>query len=165
MEIRCEKSGDEVAINELTAKAFEPIEYSDGSEPAIIRKLRADGDLSLSLVAVSANKIVGHIAFSKVVIDGVDSHWFGLGPVSVAIEHQGTGIGSKLINQGLDEIKDSGARVCVLIGDPAYYSRFGFKNDGRVTYGEVPQEFVLWLSLNGSTPNGEIKYRPAFGGG
>ena len=164
MEIRHEQTGDEVAIHELTAKAFEPIEYSDGSEPVIIQRLRTDGELFLSLVAILENEIVGHIAFSKVAIGGEDNHWFGLGPIYVAIERQGIGIGGKLINQGLAEIKSSGARGCVLIGDPAYYRRFGFKSDERVTYGEVPHEYVQWFSLDGSLPNGEIEYRPAFGG-
>ena len=165
MEIRHEKSGDEVAIHELTAKAFESIEHSDGSEPAIIDRLRADGDLELSLVAIVGNEILGHIAFSKVTIEGVDNHWFGLGPVSVAIEHQKIGIGSKLIRHGLAQLEASGARGCVLIGDPAYYSRLGFKSDGRITYNDVPSEFVQWLSFDGTPPNGEVNYRPAFSSG
>ena len=165
MKIRREQTGDEAAIFKLTADAFEPIEYSDGSEPDIINKLRTDGDLVLSLVAVKENEIVGHIAFSAVTIDGDDgddNQWFGLGPVSVAIEHQRSGIGSKLIGEGLNQLKANGARGCVLIGDPAYYGRMGFKNDERVTYGDVPLQFVQWLSLDGTLPSGEIKYRPAF---
>jgi putative acetyltransferase len=165
MKIRHETSGDETAIHHLTAKAFEPMEYSDGSEPAIIDRLRADGDLELSLVAIVENEIVGHIAFSKVTIGGSDNNWFGLGPVSVAIDRQKSGIGSKLINEGLAQIKANGAQGCVLIGDPAYYSRFGFKSDKRVTYNGFPNEFVQWLSLDGSVPIGEIKYRRAFDGG
>lgn len=164
IKIRQEQSRDEAFIFKLTADAFKPIEYSDGSEPYIVDKLRTDGHLALSLVAVEENEIIGHIAFSAVIIDGADNKWFGLGPVSVAIEHQGKGIGSKLIAEGLRQLKSGGANGCVLVGDPAYYSRMGFQSDGKVTYCGVPNEYVQWLSLGGTSPTGKIKYQPAFGG-
>lgn len=85
MKIRDETLSDQAAIFALTTAAFAPMPYSDGSEPAIIDGLRNDGDLALSLVATEAGIIVGHITFSPVSIDGVDNHWFGIGPVSVAV--------------------------------------------------------------------------------
>ena len=164
MKIRREHAGDETAIFKLTTEAFEPMEYSDGSEPHIVNKLRADGDLALSLVAVNGKEIVGHVAFSSVTINGEDDRWFGLGPISVAVEHQRLGIGKKLIDEGLGLLKSNGANGCVLIGDPAYYSRMGFLSDGKITYRDVPNEFVQWLSLGEAVPRGEIEYRPAFNG-
>ena len=97
MEIRDERPGDEDAIHALTAEAFRPMPYSSGTEPAIIRALRASGALTLSLVAVEDGAIVGHVAFSPVAIDGQDEGWFGLGPISVSADRQRQGIGRALI--------------------------------------------------------------------
>ena len=162
MHIRDEQPADKEAIFRLTAAAFELMPYSDGSEPVIIDKLRENGDLALSLVAVDGGEVVGHIAFSPVTINGVADHWFGLGPVSVKPEKQRNGIGSKLVLAGLDWLKSHGANGCVLVGDPDYYARFGFKSDGNLSYGDVPTEFVQWLSFDGKSPVGVIIYSPAF---
>lgn len=164
MEIRTEQPADHDAISRLTTAVFERLSYSDGSEASIIERLRQDDDLALSLVAVEGNKIIGHIAFSPVVVGKVDENWFGLGPVCVAVKKQRGGIGTQMINAGLDWLKSHNASGCVLVGDPTYYSRFGFLSDGKVTYDEFPAELVQWLSFDGTLPEGEVKYRPAFGG-
>lgn len=160
MDIRPEIHADIDAIYQLTQTAFAPMPYSDGDEGACINKLRADGDLTISLVAVEAEAIVGHVAFSPVTIAGVSDNWFGLGPVSVASEKQKTGIGSALIKKGLAQIKSLGAKGCVLIGDPNYYCRFGFVGDGRLTYRDLPSEVVQWLSFTDEKPSGVLKYSP-----
>jgi putative acetyltransferase len=162
MDIRHELPPDQQAISRLTASAFAPMAYSDGSEPAIIDRLRKDGDLTLSLIAVVGGEIVGHIAFSPVLIGGNDRGWFGLGPVSVAIEKQRRGIGSALITSGLDWLRSQGANGCVLVGDPVYYRRFGFISDGKISYGGLPNELVQWVSFDGTSPAGVLIYRPAF---
>jgi putative acetyltransferase len=160
MDIRPEIHTDIDAIYQLTQTAFAPMPYSDGDEGACINKLRADGDLTISLVAVEAQAIVGHVAFSPVTIAGVSDNWFGLGPVSAAPEKQKTGIGSALIKKGLAQIKSLGAKGCVLIGDPNYYCRFGFVGDGRLTYRDLPSEVVQWLSFTDEKPSGVLKYSP-----
>ena len=91
MEIREETPADEEAIFTLTTAAFEPMPFSSGTEATIIDNLRSDGDLTLSLVATIDNIIVGHITFSPVKVDRQKKHWFGLGPVSVAIISSGKG--------------------------------------------------------------------------
>jgi len=164
MFIRNEETTDLEAIFRLTASAFASVPHSDGSEPTIIDKLRERGDLTLSRVAVQNEEIVGHIAFSPVRIDSATNSWFGLGPISVAPALQQTGIGSALVRDGLDILKIQGAEGCVLVGDPGYYSRFGFKSEGRLTYEEVPTEYVQWLSFNKTTPTGKVIYSPAFSG-
>lgn len=136
--------------------------YSDGSEGPIINRLRKDGDLTLSLVALQDNTIIGHIAFSPITINGVSARWYGLGPVSVKPDLQKTGIGSQLINQGLSILKKHGATGCALIGNPAYYKRFGFQSDGNLKYGETPLPIVQWLSFGAEKANGVLKYAPAF---
>jgi len=77
MIIRVENLADVDLIFALTSRAFEPMPYSDGSEPRIINQLRTDGDLSLSLVAVDGEVIVGHVAISKgIKFDGQASNWY-----------------------------------------------------------------------------------------
>lgn len=163
MIIRNEEPADQDAIFRLTAAAFERIAHSDGSEPIIIDKLRKNGDLTLSRVAVQDEEIVGHIAFSPVRIDGAAKKWFGLGPISVAPALQQTGIGGSLVRDGLDILKSQGADGCVLVGDPDYYSRFGFKSEGWLAYEDVPPKFVQWLSFDETIPTGKVTYSPAFG--
>jgi putative acetyltransferase len=76
MILRTEEADDHEAIADITARAFRGVEHSDGSEPAIIARLREAGALALSLVAIEGGGIVGHIAFSAVTIDGRDAGWF-----------------------------------------------------------------------------------------
>jgi putative acetyltransferase len=140
--IRPEHPGEEQMIHDLTVAAFEPMSYSDGSEPPIIAGLRADGDLTISLVAVEGSDIIGHIAFSPVTIGADNEGWYGLGPVSVWPARQRRGIGSMLINEGLSILIARGAKGCALIGDPGYYSRFGFQRDGSLSYQELPAQYV-----------------------
>ena len=160
MHIRLETPADHAAIHALTQAAFAPMSYSDGTEADRIDRLRADGDLTLSLVAEMAAGVVGHVAFSPVFMDGQSDGWFGLGPVAVSPERQRQGIGSALIRAGLDRLQASGARGCVLIGSPAYYRRFGFAADGRVSYRAIPTRNVMWLAFGDHRPAGELKFSP-----
>jgi len=163
--IRDETPADIDAIFDLTEAAFANMPFSDGSEPHIINRIRADGDLTLSLMAEIDGKIVGQITFSPVAMVGV-TDWCGLGPVSVAPHWQkgkkGVSIGSALIEAGLSRLKEMNANGCVLVGNPDYYSRFGFRSGG-ITYGEVPSAYVQWLSIDGDTPKGEVRYARGFG--
>ena len=160
MIIRREKPGDENCIYEVTKVAFAPMPFSDGTEQDCVNKLRADGDLTLSLVAEIDGTIMGHIAFSPVFFDGVYDHWYGLGPVSAWPQLQKQGIGKALIEAGLTELKQLGAKGCVLIGDPGYYHRFGFVADGRISYRDLASEYVQWLSLGDEKPSGVLTYSP-----
>ena len=163
MLIRPEIPADHDAIHELTRIAFEPMPYSAGTEADIIRRLRADGDLTISLVAEENGEIVGHVAFSPVSIDGRHDGWFGLGPISVKLEKQRRGIGKALIAAGLGLLNERGAQGCALIGNPDIYGRVGFVSDGRLTYGDIDPKYVQWLALNGSKPRGVLTFAPAFG--
>ena len=125
--IRSEKSTDIDAIEQVTLAAFTGKFRDNPTEHLIVNGLRDAGALSLSLVAEVDEKIVGHVAFSLVTINGENLNWYGLGPISVISELQKQGIGSKLIHEGLSTIQTLGAKGCVLEGSPAYYQRFGFK--------------------------------------
>jgi putative acetyltransferase len=160
--IRPERPGDEDAIRRLTVAAFEPMEFSNGSEAPIIDGLRRSGDLILSLVAEEQGVIVGHVAFSPVSIEDSRENWFGLGPISVQPERQQQGIGKALILKGMELLKERGAQGCALIGDPAYYSRFGFHSDGLLSYGDLDRRYVQRIIFSGPAPRGALKFAPAF---
>lgn len=165
MLIREELPQEHAAIADVTAKAFANMEHSDQTEPAIIARLRETGALSLSLVGIDRGDIVGHAAFSSVTIDEADQGWFGLGPVSVRPDRQRQGIGGLLIRRGLSELRARGADGCVVLGDPAYYQRFGFENDEALRYVDAPSQFFMRLSFVDKVPAGRVRYHPAFGGG
>ncbi len=160
--IRAERPGDEGVIHELTQSAFAPMSYSSGTEGAIIRALRARGDLTLSLVAQENGEIIGHVAFSPVTIDGHYDDWFGLGPISVRADRQKQGIGRTLIREGIHELKALGAKGCALVGDQAVYKGSGFVSDGQLTYEGVQDIYVQYLTLSGHTPHGALTFSPAF---
>ncbi|WEK57040.1 MAG: N-acetyltransferase [Candidatus Brevundimonas phytovorans] len=162
MILRPETETDRAAIQALTAAAFDGHPHSDGSEPRIIEALRDAGALTLSLVAEVDGQVVGHAAFSPVEWPG-QGDWFGLGPVSVAPDSQNQGIGRQLIEAGLDDLRRRGARGCVVMGEPAYYGRFGFVQDPRLTYPGPPPDYFMALAFGAIEGSGEVRYHPAFG--
>lgn len=161
--IRRERTGDETAIAALTTAAFREAPHSSGTEALIVEHLRAEGDLALSLVAQNADQsIVGHVAFSPVAISDGTRGWFGLGPVSVIPLRQRAGIGAALIREGLERLQAMGAQGCVVLGEPAYYGRFGFRHDPKLAFPGPPPEYFQALRLAGSEPAGTVAYAPAF---
>lgn len=161
--IRPERTGDGPAIHAVTEAAFRTEPASDGSEPDLVDRLRGDGDLALSLVAECGDAIVGHIAFSRVTITDGSREWYGLGPVSVLPARHRQGIGTRLIERGLAELRGRGARGVVLLGNPAFYARFGFVHDPALAYPGPPARFFQRLVLAGDAPRGVVAYAPAFG--
>ena len=164
MPIRPEQPADIDAIRALTTEAFATAPHSSGTEAAIVDALRAAGALALSLVAVEGEQILGHVAFSPVTIDGAERGWFGLGPVSVRPGRQRSGIGSDLIREGLRRLREMGAGGCVLLGDPAYYGRFGFANDPALVLEGVPPDYFMRLGFGAELPAGTVRYHAAFDG-
>jgi len=155
--IREELPHDALALHALTAEAFAPMPYSDGKEADALDQLRADGDLTVSLVAVDGPRVLGHIAFSPASVGDL-SAWYGLGPISVAIDRQREGIGRRLIEQGLKQVRALGAHGVVLIGNPEVYAGSGFVSEGRLTYRDVPVAYVQHLRFQGPKPEGEILF-------
>lgn len=160
--IRHEAPGDEATIHALTEAAFRDMPFSDGDEQQLVDALRRDGDLEVSLVAETGERIVGHIAFSPVTIDDGSASWFGLGPVSVWPELHGQGIGGQIIRRGIATMRERGARGIVLLGNPALYGRFGFVHDPALQYPGPPPEYFQRLVLDGPAPSGIVSYCKAF---
>ena len=160
--IRNEIESDIKAISEVTKAAFDTLPISNHTEQFIVDALRDANVLSVSLVAVSGKRVVGHIAFSPVTISDGSSGWYGLGPISVLPELQRQGIGKSLIREGLSSLKLLGAKGCVLVGDPGYYERFGFRSPKDLVIEGVPQQFVLALPLEEKKASGNVVFHEAF---
>lgn len=162
MEIRKEAASDIDVIRAITRAAFKPVEHSSQTEAAIVDALRNSGVLSMSLVAVEGEEIVGHVAFSPITIEGVDKGWFGLGPVSVRPDKQKKGIGATLIEDGLQRLSATKAKGCVVLGDPNYYARFGFEVDSELFLDGVPAEYFMRRVIEGDMPRGRVAYHKGF---
>jgi predicted N-acetyltransferase YhbS len=162
--IRPEQFADADAIGRLTAAAFAGTPYGHNGEAGIVEALRADGALTVSLVATLGGEVAGHVAFSPVSIVGAAGGWYGLGPVSVDPARQRQGIGQALIRAGLDRLGALDAAGCVVLGDPDYYRRFGFTSDPAMHYANAPAPYFQRLILKGPAPRGEAVFHPAFGG-
>ncbi|MQR00525.1 GNAT family N-acetyltransferase [Glaciimonas soli] len=164
--IRAEEKRDCDAIRALNYEAFlHHPHHAAGSLPTehkIVDALRDQGTLILSLVAEQRQIIVGHIAFSPVLINQQSCGWVGLGPVAVLPEYQKQGIGRLLINQGIARMREQGAAGIVLLGDPAFYRQFGFKAEPGLTLADVPPEYFLCLGFGAILPIGEVSYDAAF---
>ena len=159
--IRPERDADIEAIRAVVEAAFANHPHSDQSEGRIVDALRTAGALTVSMVAVNADTIVGHSSFSPITIGGAAVDWYGLAPVSVLPAHQNAGIGSALIRDGLARIQALGAQGCVVLGEPAYYERFGFKLDAAHCPDGLPPEYFQVLPFGPSIPEGKAAYHAA----
>jgi putative acetyltransferase len=160
--IRDEIESDVEAIWEVTKAAFENHPISHQTEQFIVNALRRANALTVSLVAEAEKKVVGHIAFSPVTISDGSSGWYGLGPVSVLPELQRQGIGKSLVNEGLSLLKKLGGNGCMLVGDPGYYERFGFRNLPNLILEGVPQEYFLALPFGENNVHGVVVFHEGF---
>lgn len=168
MIIREENTQDIKNIEELTLLAFtgHP-HHKPGASPnehLIINRLRDAGAMTLSLVAEDESGIIGHLAYSSVKIDGITSHWHALAPVSVSPSRQKQGIGSKMIEQSISLLKERNVDGLVVLGDPDYYSRFGFHHNHQFIIDGVPAKYFLAQSLINinELPSGGITFHNAF---
>lgn len=162
--IRDASPADEVAIREVQRTAFAHHPFSAHTEHLIVDQLRARRRLSVSLVGFdAAGTVLGHVAFSPVLIDGNDCRWFGLGPLAVLPGHKAQGHGSALARQGLERLRAVGAEGCVVLGDPTYYARFGFGPCPSLLFPGVPPGHFMALTLGrGTPPAGAATYDGAF---
>jgi putative acetyltransferase len=158
--IEPERDADHVAVRAVHVAAF-----PTPQEANLVDALRANGNALVSLVARTAGDVIGHVLFSPVTIerDGVVvDRGVGLAPLAVMPEHQKRGIGTLLARDGLQACRRLGHPWCVVLGDPAYYSRFGF---ARASHAGIENEYgaknaFMIVALAGSLPSrGLAKYR------
>lgn len=162
MNIRPETAHDAAAIEEVVRDAFRGAPHTSGTEAFIVRDLRQAGALTVSLVAVDAGKIVGYVAASPVSISDGSPHWHGLGPVAVVPSRQARGMGSALVREALRLLREKGAAGCVVLGEPAYYGRFGFRADPALRLEGVPAPYFQALPFGRNPARGAVSYHPAF---
>ena len=180
--LRSESPADIASIHALTRAAFLDAPHAAHTEHFIVDGLREAGALTLSLVAVEDDLVIGHVAVSPITVSGslpdgdTDGApggtsggapgsvpgWYGLGPLSVSPQRQRQGIGSKLVQAALRQLQDQGAAGCVLAGNPAYYSRFGFVHQSRLVFPALPAEFFLVRTFSAPTPLGVVAFHEAF---
>ena len=119
--IRYARPADHAAIAEVVTAAF-----GREDEARLVERLRADDDVVLEMVAEAQGAVAGHILFSRL---WADHHglFAALAPLSVRPDSQNTGLGSALVRAGLANVREYGCHGVLVLGDPAYYGRFGFE--------------------------------------
>lgn len=161
MLIRNETAGDIPAIGRLVTEALLMLAQSTGTEASIVEKLRADGALALSLVAEEEGEVIGYLAASAARV-GTQDGWGLIGPLVVLPSRHRQGIGTALMAEALRRLRTT-SRGAALVGDPAYYSRFGFRAYPGLRVAGCPPEVVQALPFDGTQPCGELIHHPAFG--
>lgn len=164
LQIRNETADDHAAIHAVTQRAFATQSHADGDEQDLVDLLRVRGELTLSLVAEFPQLgVVGHIGFSPVTLNGQDCGWQQLAPVSVEPNLHHQGIGSALIHEGIERLREQGICGIGVVGDPRYYERFGF----IVVPGLAPEgpdaAYFRAMVLREPAPQGVVRYASAFG--
>ena len=153
------------ARDALITRAFRDAPHADGTEAAIAAALEARGKASVSRLALRARAVVGCVRTSPVTLSDGTPGWHGLGPIAVEPALQQQGIGSELMEAALARLRAIGAAGCVLLGDPAYYARFGFIADPRLQLPGVPPGYFQCLSFGAAIPTAEVRYDAAFDAG
>lgn len=161
MLIRNETAGDIPAIGRLVTEALLMLAQSTGTEASIVETLRADGALALSLVAEEEGEVIGYLAASAARV-GTQDGWGLIGPLVVLPSRHRQGIGTALMAEALRRLRTTN-RGAALVGDPAYYSRFGFRAYPGLRVAGCPPEVVQALPFDGTQPCGELIHHPAFG--
>lgn len=154
MEIRHERPQDISAIRKVNEAAFET-----GTESDLVDALRDKKAHVISMVAEKEDRIIGHILFSPVTLtaEGLEVTLLGLAPMAVLPEYQNQGIGSKLVENGLEESRRKGYPAVVVLGHPDYYPRFGFVPSQKYnisTEYDVPPEVFMVLELQSGALSG-----------
>lgn len=160
--IRLERADDYAAIYDVTKRAFASMPFSDGDEQELIGRFRDASVLALSLVAEMDGAVVGQITLTPAFAADASSGWFALGPIAVTPEYQSMKIGSELIGAAIAWLREQDAAGCVLVGNPAYYNRFGFKPYPALAPKGEPAEHYQILPLRVQKPNVVVGFDPQF---
>lgn len=163
--VRAEKTEDHTSVRIVNELAF-----GQPNEANLVDALRADAHPFISLVAVVDGWVAGHIFFSPVSIESETGAFtaMGLAPMAVLPEYQNQGLGSRLVQKGLQECQRIGHDIVVVLGHPNYYPRFGFtpaSSKGLRSEYDVPDEVFMVLELKEGALAGRgglVKYHPEF---
>ncbi|MCU0580383.1 MAG: N-acetyltransferase [Desulfobacterota bacterium] len=167
MVLRQEQEADFPAIYDLVKTAFQTAKVSNGDEQNFVTRLRAGGSYipELALVAEAAGQLVGHIMLTRTSYTAASGPQplLLLGPLAVILERRAQGLGGRLIQAALGRARAQGHKAVILVGDPAYYHRFGFKpaiSFGIANTEGIPDENVMaWELIPGALDKpGEISF-------
>ena len=165
MIVRAETPEDYESVRRINELAF-----GRGNEADLVDALREKARPYISLVCETAGEIAGHIFFSPVSIESEAEEFtaMGLAPMAVLPEHQGRGIGTLLVREGLNECQRIGHHIVVVLGHPGYYPRFGFtaaSSKGLRSEYDVPDDVFMVAELSSGALAGRtglVRYHPEF---
>lgn len=165
MIIRHETTEDKAAVRYVNEQAFDR-----AGEASLVEALHASNKVILSLVAVQEEQVVGHILFCPVAVEAKSERYgaVGLGPMAVLPRLQHQGVGSALVRGGLEALRQQNHHVVVVLGDPKFYSRFGFSpasSYGIICQFDVPEEVFMLAELSPGAAAGKggmVVYPPDF---
>lgn len=164
--VKLEKPADIPSVHNINEQAFE-----QPAEADIVDKLRVKCPEALSLVAVDNGRVVGHVLFTPATVESETATIVGMGlaPMAVLPERQRAGIGSALVERGLEILHERGCPFVIVLGHPEYYPRFGFEPASR--YGlkcqweGVPDEAFMVMIFDEQAlkgVSGVARYRDEF---
>ena len=163
--IRPETQQDRQAVWNVNRAAFETEE-----EANLVDALRDGEYVEVSLVAVSDGKVVGHILFSRlpIVTEGGTVDALSLAPMAVMPSHQRQGIGSRLVEAGIEACREKGCKIVVVLGHTEFYPRFGFSTDLAQPLKSPFGSGDAWMAMElvpGALTGieGRVEYPPPFG--
>lgn len=145
IELRLAEPGDHQEIFEVIWAAFGRLD-----EPRLVERLWQNEEVDFECVAKSHGSLVGHILFSPLLLSRMDETLRGsaLAPLAVRPEWQKKGVGSALVRMGLEFCASRGVEVVVVVGEPSYYSRFGFDPElGRLIEAPFPYPYLQVIEL------------------
>jgi putative acetyltransferase len=167
--IREERPEDIGAIRKVNEEAFTQA-FGQAHEADLVDRLRKSCPGLQSIVAMKGDIVVGHILFSPVKIEGdriVEG--MGLAPMAVLPKFQRQGIGTRLVQAGIEMLKNRSWPFIIVLGHPEYYPRFGFERAShkgiRSQWDGVPDEAFMILILDEKTMesvSGVARYRSEF---
>lgn len=146
--IKCEEKNEFEMIYHFVKEAFETAATSDGNEQDFVNILRASKNYipELALVAIDNGHLIGHIMLTKFAFEGM----LLLAPLTVKLDYRHQGVGTKLVQKAFELAKEMNYTSVVVLGDPDYYGRFGFKpsvNFGITCTNDIPPQYVQIVEL------------------
>jgi putative acetyltransferase len=166
IEVRRETIADRPGVRAVEVAAF-----GHDAEADLVQGLRLAARTYVGIVACEDLEVLGHAALTEVTLEPENGvRGLGLAPVAVMPDRQRSGIGSALVRSALDEARRSGAAFVVVLGEPAYYGRFGFRPASafglRSEYDEAGDAFQVIELAPGALRDveGFVRFRPEFAG-
>jgi putative acetyltransferase len=158
--MRLESAGDAPQIRKLLEASFPGHDEAD-----LVDNLRRDGDIVLSLVAEADGCVIGQVLFSRVSVNGEAGSQpaVALAPLAVHTEYRRRGIGTRLVREAHACLADKGETLSIVVGEPAYYSRFGYSHHRAARFeSEYQSPYLMALSFGPAPWDGRLVYPRAF---